>query len=99
LVSFTDICGACERIKNTPIPYSYSAFIKKFIFFYVMTLPFGYAFSLGYYVAPVIVFIFYVLASLELIAEEIEDPFGADENDLPTRKISENIKKHVEELI
>lgn len=99
LISFTDICGACERIKNTPIPYSYSAFIKKFIFFYVMTLPFGYAFSLGYYVVPVVVFIFYVLASLELIAEEIEDPFGDDENDLPTRKISENIKKHVEELI
>jgi len=97
--SFTDICGACERIKNTPIPYSYSAFIKKFIFFYVMTLPFGYAFSLGYYVVPVVVFIFYVLASLELIAEEIEDPFGDDQNDLPTRKIAENIKKHVEELI
>ncbi|RBN51534.1 bestrophin family protein [Flavobacterium psychrolimnae] len=97
--SFTDICGACERIKNTPIPYSYSAFLKKFIFFYVMTLPFGYAFSLGYYVVPVVVFIFYVLASLELIAEEIEDPFGADENDLPTHKIAENIKKHVEELL
>jgi putative membrane protein len=97
--SFTDICGACERIKNTPIPYSYSAFIKKFIFFYVMTLPFGYAFSLGYYVAPVVVFIFYVLASLELIAEEIEDPFGSDENDLPTRKISENIRKNIEELL
>lgn len=97
--SFTDICGACERIKNTPIPYSYSAFLKKFIFFYVMTLPFGYSFSLGYYVVPVVVFIFYVLASLELIAEEIEDPFGADENDLPTQKIAENIKKHVEELL
>ena len=97
--SFIEICGACERIKNTPIPYSYSAFIKKFIFFYVMTLPFGYAFSLGYYVVPVVVFIFYVLASLELIAEEIEDPFGNDENDLPTEKISENIKKHVEELL
>jgi putative membrane protein len=99
LVSFTDICGACERIKNTPIPYSYSAFLKKFIFFYVMTLPFGYAFSLGYYVAPVVIFIFYVLASLELIAEEIEDPFGGDENDLPTAKIASNIKKHVEELL
>jgi putative membrane protein len=97
--SFTDICGVCERIKNTPIPYSYSAFLKKFIFFYVMTLPFGYAFSLGYYVVPVVVFIFYVLASLELIAEEIEDPFGSDANDLPTHKIAENIKKHVEELI
>jgi putative membrane protein len=99
LVTFTDICGACERIKNTPIPYSYSAFIKKFIFFYIMTLPFGYSLSLGYYVAPVVVFIFFVLASLELIAEEIEDPFGDDPNDLPIKKISENIKKHVEELI
>jgi putative membrane protein len=97
--SFTEICGACERIKNTPIPYSYSAFLKKFIFFYVMTLPFGYSFSLGYYVIPVVIFIFYVLASLELIAEEIEDPFGTDENDLPTPKIAANIKKHVEELI
>lgn len=99
LQSFTEICGACERIKNTPIPYSYSAFIKKFIFFYVMTLPFGYSFSLGYYVVPVVVFIFYVLASLELIAEEIEDPFGPDQNDLPTKKIAENIKKHIEELL
>ena len=99
LISFTEICGACERIKNTPIPYSYSAFLKKFIFFYVMTLPFGYAFGLGYYVVPVVVFIFYVLASLELIAEEIEDPFGTDENDLPTHKIAENIKKHIEEII
>jgi len=97
--SFTDICGACERIKNTPIPYSYSSFIKKFIFFYIMTLPFGYVFSLGYYVIPVVVFTFYVLASLELIAEEIEDPFGNDANDLPTVKLASNIKKHVEEII
>ncbi|MBD0725900.1 hypothetical protein B6A10_11985 [Flavobacterium sp. L1I52] len=97
--SLTDICGACERIKNTPIPYSYSAFLKKFIFFYVMTLPFGYVFNLGYFVIPVVIFIFYVLASLELIAEEIEEPFGHDDNDLPSTKIAENIKKHIEEII
>jgi ion channel-forming bestrophin family protein len=99
LQSFTDICGACERIKNTPIPFSYSAFLKKFIFFYVMTLPWGYVFSLGYWVIPVVGFIFYVLASLELVAEEIEDPFGNDVNDLPMDKICSGIKKHVEELI
>lgn len=99
MLSFTDICGACERIKNTPIPYSYSSFVKKFIFFYVLTLPFGFVFSLGYWVVPVVAFIFYVLASLEVIAEEIEDPFGGDQNDLPTDKIANNIKKHVEELL
>lgn len=99
LQSFTDISGACERIKNTPIPYSYNAFIKKFIFFFVMTLPFGFVFTLGYFVIPVVVFIFYVLASLELIAEEIEDPFGKDTNDLPILKIASNIKKHVGEIL
>lgn len=99
LQSFTDICGACERIKNTPIPFSYSAFVKKFIFTYVLTLPFGFVFSLGYWVIPVVAFIFYVLASLELIAEEIEDPFGGDQNDLPTEKIASNIKKHVQEIL
>ncbi|HEX5024721.1 MAG TPA: bestrophin family ion channel [Agriterribacter sp.] len=99
LTSFTDICGACERIKNTPIPYSYSAFIKKFIFIYVMTLPFGYVFSLGYYVAPIVMIIFYVLASLELIAEEIEEPFGKDNNDLPMQKMADNIQKSVRDIL
>ncbi len=99
LQSFTDICGGCERIKNTPIPYSYSVFIKKFIFFYIMTLPFGYVFQLGFYVVPVVAFIFYVLASLELIAEEIEDPFSGDQNDVPTELLAENIHRQVIEII
>lgn len=99
LTSFTDICGACERIKNTPIPYSYSAFIKKFIFLYVMTLPFGYVHALGYLVIPVVALVFYVLTSLEVIAEEIEDPFGNDPNDLPMHKIADNIDKHVGEIL
>lgn len=99
LQSFTDICGACERIKNTPIPFSYSLFVKKFIFFYVMTMPFGFVLSLGYFVIAITVFVFYVLASLELIGEEIEDPFGGDTNDLPVEKIAANIKKHVAEIL
>jgi putative membrane protein len=99
LQSFTDICGACERIKNTPIPFSYSVFIKKFIFIYVMTLPFGYVFQLGFYVVPVVAIVFYVLASLEMIAEEIEDPFGGDANDVPTGIIAENIQRNVVDII
>jgi putative membrane protein len=98
LQSFTDVCGACERIKNTPIPYSYSAFIKKFIFIYILSMPIGFAFSLGLFTIPVTTFLFYVLASLELIAEEIEDPFGKDSNDLPMVKMAENIKKNVNDI-
>jgi putative membrane protein len=99
LSQFLDICGACERIKNTPIPYSYSSFIKKFIVIYVLTLPFGFVFSLGYIAIPVVMFIFYVLASLELIAEEIEDPFGKDDNDLPMDRLSVMIDGNVKEIL
>ncbi len=99
ITAFTDICGACERIKNTPIPYSYSSFIKKFIMLYTLSLPIGYAYMLGYFAAPIVAFVFYVLASLELIAEEIEEPFGEDENDLPMGKMSENIQRHVGEIL
>ena len=99
LTNFTDATGACERIRNTPIPYSYSVFLKKFMFLYVMTLPFGFVFSLGYLTIPVVAIIFYVLASLELIAEEIEDPFGADANDLPTDEIAAGIRKSVKEIL
>ncbi len=97
--SLTDICGGCERIKNTPIPFTYSVFIKKFIFYYVVTLPFGWTFSLGYFIVPVIMFILYAFASLELIAEEIENPFGTDPNDLPVDQICQNIRKHVSEVL
>lgn len=99
LQSFSDICGGCERIKKTPIPFSYSVFLKKFIFFYIMTLPFGFVFTVGYWTVPVVAFIFYVLASLELIAEEIEDPFGKDANDIPTDQLAETIGKNVREII
>jgi len=95
---FTEICGACERIKNTPIPFSYSAFIKKFLFFYTMLMPFAYVSNLGFYVVPLMVFIFYVLASIEIIAEEIEDPFGDDPNDLPLDKFCDIIKISVDDI-
>lgn len=99
LQSFLDITGGCERIKNTPIPYSYSVFIKKFLFFYILTMPLGFPLMMGYFTIPVVVFISYVLGSLEMIAEEIEDPFGKDENDLPMHRIAENIRKNVNDIL
>lgn len=95
----TNICGACERIKKTPIPYSYSLFIKKFIFIYIMTMPFGFITDFGYWIILLTVFVLYVLVSIEMIAEEIEDPFGNDANDLPMDEIAKNIEKSVRSII
>lgn len=96
---FTDVLGGCERIKKTPIPYSYSLFLKKFIFIFVSTAPIGFIPAMAYWTIPVGILIFYVFVSLEYIAEEIEDPFGLDENDLPTDAIAETIRTNVEEIL
>lgn len=95
LSGLLDVCGGCERIKNTPIPYSYSSFIKKFIIFYVMALPVANVVNLGGFMIPITMFVYYVLMSLELIAEEIEDPFNNDENDIPMEAISQNIERSI----
>jgi putative membrane protein len=95
---FSDILGGCERIKNTPIPYSYSMFIKKFIFTYTVTLPLAFISEFHYITIPIVIFVFFILVSVELIAEEIEEPFGGDTNDLPTKELSDKIEKNVQEL-
>ncbi|UII30254.1 hypothetical protein LVD17_18330 [Fulvivirga ulvae] len=96
---FSDILGGCERIKNTPIPYSYSMYIKKFIFTFTVTLPFAFITEFGYWTIPIVLLIFFILVSVELIAEEIEDPFGGDTNDLPIDELSEKIKNNVREIL
>lgn len=97
--ALVDSIGGCERIKNTPIPYSYSLFIKKFIFIYVITLPLAFVNQFSYFSAFIATFVFYALVSMEVLAEEIEDPFGEDDNDLPTDQICERIKQNVSEIL
>lgn len=99
VLALTDITGACERIRNTPIPYSYNLFIKKFLFLYTITLPFSVAAPYGYAAIPVVMFVFYALASLEYVAEEIEDPFGLDANDLPTDELASRMRINVHDLL
>lgn len=93
-----DSLGGCERIRNTPIPFSYSLFIKKFIFIYITTLPLAFVTIFGYLSALIATFVFYVFVSIEVLAEEIEDPFGKDDNDLPTDMLCDKIRSNVKEV-
>jgi len=99
LRSFSDVAGACERIKNTPIPFSYSLFLKKVIFIYVLTMPIAFVPLFSYWAILITMFVFYVLVSMEVLAEEIEEPFGIDANDLPTDEICEKVRDNVREIL
>lgn len=95
LNGMVEVVGSCERIRNTPIPYSYSMFLKKFIFLFLTTLPFGFMAEYGYWTVLIVIFLLYILMGTELIAEEIENPFGDDVNDLPTDDLAKNISQNV----
>jgi putative membrane protein len=99
LDSLIDSLGACERILNTPIPFSYSLFFKKFIFIYVVTMPLAFVELFEYWSVLISTFVFYALVSMEILAEEIEDPFGTDANDLPLDDICERISESVHQVL
>jgi ion channel-forming bestrophin family protein len=97
--ALVDVLGACERIKKTPIPFSYSVYIKVFVSLYGIMLPFGLFLDFGFYTIPLTMFIFFAMLGLELMAQEIEEPFGLDCNDLPTGDIAQTIGRNVTEIL
>jgi len=94
-----DILGACERIKKTPIPFSYAVYLKIFITTYGLMLPFALINTFYFATVPLVMFIFFALLGVELLGEEIEDPFGLDCNDLPTGDIAHTIKTNIFEIL
>ena len=94
-----DILGACERIKKTPIPFSYAVYIKIFIVTYNLLLPCALVAKFGLWTIPIVMLVFFAFIGIELMAEEIEEPFGLDCNDLPTASIAHTIKNNVFEIL
>ncbi len=99
LSAFDDVTGACERIRNTPIPFSYSSYIKQFVVLYAIVLPFGLVQEFGYGTVIASMFTFFATMGLELLAGEIEEPFGSDQNDLPLDQLAQRISLDVHFLL
>ncbi|WP_310396263.1 bestrophin family ion channel [Hymenobacter sp.] len=94
-----DVAGACERIQKTPIPFSYSYFIKGFITVFILIMPFNLLDTYQLLAIPVTMFGAYALLGVEMIGDEIEDPFGKDSNDLPLTQMANRIRADVHEVL
>jgi len=99
LLAFDDITGACERIRNTPIPFSYSSYVKQFVLLYALIMPFGLVKEFGYGTVIACMLTFFATMGLELLATEIEEPFGTDRNDLPLDDLADRIGRDVRMLL
>jgi len=98
LATLTDVLGGCEKILNTPVPVPFNALIKQALFFYMLIFPFGWAGTFGFFVIPMIIVMIYVLWGLEALADELENPFSYDDNDLPLDGICMNIASNIRSL-
>ena len=99
ITGLIDIQGKCERIKNTPIPMAYGFLLKFFINIYVVILPFSLIDDIGWGCVPLVMLLYYILMSIVITAEEIEEPFGTDLNDLKLDIIAHNISQNIHEII
>lgn len=95
-----DICGACERIKKSPIAVSYRAFMRQGIMLNLLTLPWYTAQEFSIWLSlPLTLIATYFLVGLELIAEDIEDPFGYDGDDLPLDNICSDLRNSISSIL
>ncbi|WP_374172992.1 bestrophin family protein [Flavobacterium tructae] len=98
LNKLSDIVGGCERISGTPIPYTYSVLLHRTVYIYCFLLSFGFVETMGWITPFIIVFIAYTFVALEAIADELENPFGLQPNDLALDAMSEMIENTLLEL-
>lgn len=98
LNKLSDIVGGCERIASTPIPYTYSVLLHRTVYIYCFLLSFGFVETMGWITPFIIVFIAYTFVALEAIADELEDPFGLQPNDLALDTMAQMIENTLLEL-
>ena len=83
LSGMTAAAASCERIKGTPIPFSYTLLLHRTAYLYCFLLPFGLVDTIGFMTPFVVAIVAYTFFGLDALGDEIEEPFGLEANDLP----------------
>lgn len=86
------VLAGCERIANTPVPFAYTLILHRTVYLFCIMLPFALVVDLHYMTPFISVLISYTFISLDALAEELEDPFGTENNDLPLDAICNAIE-------
>ena len=91
--------GGCERIANTPLPFTYSVILHRSVYLYCLLLPFGLVDSIGMMTPLVVGFVSYTFFALEALSDEIEEPFGRMPNDLALDAMVAGIEASLREML
>jgi putative membrane protein len=91
--------GSCERIANTPLPFTYTVILHRSVYLYCALLPFGLVDSIRWMTPLVVSFVSYTFFALETLSDEIENPFGTDANDLALNTMVAGIDASLREML
>ncbi|AVE03948.1 bestrophin family protein [Pseudomonas sp. R11F] len=95
LVGLSQVQAACERIKHTPLPFPYTLLLHRTIYLFCILLPFAMAEPLGWLTPVFTAIVSYTFFGLDEIGDDLEDPFGFDENDLPCNALLRTLEREV----
>ncbi len=91
--------GGCERLASTPVPFAYSVILHRTVYLYSFLLPFGLVSSVGMMTPLIVAFVSYTFLAIEALAEELQEPFGLEPNDLPLDAMSATIEATLREML
>lgn len=97
--AMTGAAVSCERIKNTPVPFSYTLLLHRTAYLYCFLLPFGLVDTIGFMTPFVVGIVAYTFFGLDALGDEIEEPFGSASNDLPLEALCRTIEISLRDAI
>lgn len=92
LNDFLDVQGACERIKNTPMPRSYGFIAERLIWAYATLFPFAIWDDMGWLTIPSNVLVCLAFSLIGEVGRVLEDPFNMFYNTVPISALSTTIE-------
>jgi len=82
VAAMEETLSGLERILTTPLPFGYSVHIRHTVWIYLFFLPFQLVEQFAWYTIPGVTIAAFIYLGFLAAGEEIEQPFGYDENDL-----------------
>jgi len=91
--------GACERLKNTPVPFVYSLLVQRTAYLYILLAPFAMASELGWWTIVFNALVAYTFFGLDAVATRLEAPFSTDPSSLALEALCRTIDIAVHEAL
>lgn len=83
ITSLGSIQAGCDRIASTPLPFVYSALLRRAVYSFCVMLPFAIHSELGFWTPLMVAWLVYMFLGLDALSLQLEEPFGTQDNDLP----------------